>query len=288
MTPKKTPQKILVGAHVSIAGGLHKAVERAIALGATTMQIFTKSGRTWFAKKITQEEAERFKQAVKKTKLIGVTAHSSYLINIASINLKTIKKSLTALVEEIQRCELLSIPYLVLHPGSHVGTGEETGIKKIAKNLDRVLKKTSGKTLVLLETMAGQGTNIGYTFEQLREIIDLCEEQKKIGVCLDTCHIFAAGYDINTPEAYENTIKKFTQILGLRRLKVIHINDSKTLCNSRKDRHASLGTGKISPQAFKLIMNDKRLTNIPKILETPEPELYAEEIRMLKNMVSKK
>jgi deoxyribonuclease-4 len=184
----------------------------------------------------------------------------------------------------------LGIPYLVFHPGSHLGTGEETGIEQIAKNLETILEATPGKTMLLLENMAGQGTNIGYKFEQLKQIIDLCKSKysKRLGVCFDTCHAFAAGYDIATEKGYKETFKLFDKIIGIENLKAIHINDSYGALGARIDRHAPLGKGKITLETFSLIMNDKKLGNIPKILETPSDDamkLWAHEIKLLRSMV---
>ena len=182
----------------------------------------------------------------------------------------------------------LQIPYLVLHPGSHIGGGEEHGMQLIAENLDIALEAVPGETMVLLENMAGQGTNIGYKFEQLKNIIDLCKHKKRLGVCFDTCHAFAAGYDLSTPETYKETFKLFDEIIGLERLKAIHVNNSAGALGSKVDRHAPLTDGKIPLEAFKLMMNDKNLINIPKILETPsdsEMKLWASEIKLLKSLV---
>jgi len=281
-------KKILIGAHLSISGGLEKSAERAASIGCTTMQIFTKNNKAWFGKTIDEEEAKLFRKAVKSAGLSKIMAHCSYLINLASAKREVEQKSVAALKHELHRCEQLGIPYLVLHPGSHLGAGVEKGIKKVVKNLATVLKTASGKTTILLETMSGQGTNIGATFEEIKEIYKNCEYKKLLGVCLDTCHIFAAGYDISTPEEYEKTIKKFQRIIGLSRLKAIHINDSKTECGSKKDRHENIGKGEIPIEAFKLIMQDKRLSKIPKILETPSADgmtEYKREVRRLKGFV---
>jgi len=248
-------KKILLGAHISIADGLHKAIPRGEKIGCTAIQIFTKSSRSWFAKKLTDKDIEKFKKAEKESKQIKmVVAHTSYLINIASANKNTEKKSVESLAQELERCELLGIPYLVLHPGSHVGQGEEKGIEKIAKNLDHVLSKSKGKTKIALETMAGQGTNIGYTFKQLKKIRSICKQKSKVVVCLDTCHIFAAGYNFSSPEGYKKVVAEFAKTLGLGSLKVIHINDSKSERGSRVDRHANIGKGKIPRSVFKMIM----------------------------------
>lgn len=284
----------LVGAHISISdqsvsdglnkAGLSKAVEKAESIGCTAMQIFTKSNRTWFAKKISTTESNLFKNALKKSNISEVIVHAAYLINLAAKDTAVKNKSLKSLKEEMKRCEQLGIKYLVLHPGAHVGEGEEEGIIKIAKNLDSVMESTT--TTILLETTAGQGTNIGYTFEQIKKIRTLCRHKRRIHVCLDTCHIFAAGYDIRTEKTYKETLKAFDKIIGLKNLKAIHLNSSKTGLGSKKDRHENIGKGTIPLLTFKLIMNDSRLKNIPKILETPTKTLssYEHEIKLLKKL----
>lgn len=279
-------ETILIGAHVSIKGGLYKAIEEGERIGCNVIQIFTKSSRSWFAKKLTPIEIDEFKEAQKNSTIKTVVAHASYLINLGSPKKEIEEKSIQSLSDELFRCEKLNIPYLVLHPGAHLKNSIEDCIKQIAKNLEPILKKAS-KTMILLETTAGQGTNIGYTFEQLREIIDLSNEKNKLGVCLDTCHIFSAGYDISSKKSYDNVMSDFEKVIGFKNLKVIHINDSKTKFNSRKDRHANIGKGTIGLEAFKLIMNDKRLKNIPKILETPiiNGDEHQKEIELLKKMV---
>jgi len=218
MTPKnkriKNMKSDLLGAHLSIAGGIFKVIERAKSINATAIQIFVKNSRSWSAKPLSKEETEKFIQAKKTSNVEFVVAHSSYLINIASTNEKTEALSCKALFEELERCEQLKIPYLVLHPGSHLGSGEKEGIKRVAKNINSILKKFKGKTKILLETMAGQGTNIGYTFEQIKAIRDLIEEKSRVGVCLDTCHVYAAGYDIATEKGLNNTLKSFDKIIG--------------------------------------------------------------------------
>lgn len=280
-------KEILLGAHMSISGGLHKAAQRAKAIGCTTMQIFTKNNKAWFGKKLQKEEINLFKQAVKEAGLSKIMVHTSYLINIGSSRPEVEKKSIVALKHELHRCEELNIPYLVLHPGSHLGAGEEKCIKKVAKNLAAVLHDATGETMILLETMSGQGTNIGYTFEQLRQIYDLCTQHKHLGICLDTCHIFAAGYDFSTTESYKAMWQKFKKIIGMRKLKAIHLNDSLEPFGSKKDRHANIGKGEIPRKTFALIMNDKSLAAIPKVLETPAERdtTYQHEIQLLRKMV---
>jgi len=283
---KKQISEALVGAHISIAGGLYKSVERAIEIGCTTMQIFTKSNRSWFGEKIREEEIEKFKEALKNSCLSKIMVHSSYLINIGSGKEDVEKKSISALKHELHRAEQLGIPYLVFHPGAHLGIGEEECIKKIAKNLDNALSESTGETQILLETTAGQGTNVGYKFEHLKDIYDLCKHKKHLGICLDTCHIYVAGYDISTKEKFKKVLDEFKKIVGIKKLKAIHLNDSKTECGSRKDRHANLGNGKISLKTFQEIMQNESLKNIPKILETPDPDKYAKEIEMLKKFAT--
>ncbi len=279
---------ILVGAHMSIAGGFYKAIEQGEKIGCTALQIFTKNNRTYFGKKITQQDRGKFKETLKNSSVKSVATHASYLINIGSHNADVEKKSVSALVHELERCDQLCIPYLIIHPGSHTGAGEEKCITQIAYNLDKALKKIKNRTMILLETAAGQGTNVGYTFEQLRAIYDQCKQRKRIGFCLDTCHIFCAGYNINTPDGYKKVWQQFEKVLGRSKLKIIHLNDSKMTCGSRRDRHEHIGTGEISIATFKRIMNDPKLKNIPKILETPDEEKYEKEIALLKKMVSKK
>lgn len=278
---------ILLGAHTSISGGFYKAIEEGEQIGCTAIQIFTKSGRSWFAKKITPEEINKFKETLKNSHIKTVIAHSAYLINLGSPKKETEEKSIAGLKLELERCEQLGIPYLVIHPGAHLKTGEEKCLKQIAKNLDSILKKHDGKTKILLETTAGQGTNVGYKFEHIKEILDLSKEKNKLGVCLDTCHIFSAGYDIGSPKGYKKVMEQFSKIIGIKNLKAIHLNDSKTELNSRKDRHENIGKGTIPISTFKLIMNDKRFEKIPKILETPVKigNEYYEEIKLLKRMV---
>jgi deoxyribonuclease-4 len=283
-----TKKTILVGSHISSAGKLHLAFERGESINCSTMQIFTKSSRKWFSTKLPDAQVDAFKQAAKKSPIKIVVSHAGYLINIASTNTDTLKKSIQSLIDEIKLCEQLDIPYLVLHPGSHLGAGEQAGIKQIAENLDFALDSVLGKSMILLENMAGQGTNIGYKFEQLKAIIDLCKNKKRLGVCLDTCHLFAAGYDISTPDGYKKTIKDFDKIIGLAKLHAIHINNSSEGLGSKKDRHAPLEDGKLPLETFEWIMNDKNLADIPKILETPsdaDMKLWAKEIKILKSLV---
>ncbi len=271
------------GAHESIAGGIFNAIERGQTATCDTIQMFNKSNSQWRAKKIEQAELDKYFEKIKETSVTVATSHSSYLINIASPVKELNEKSYNALKEEMERCQMLEIPNLVMHPGSHVGTGEEAGIKRIIKNLNKLFKELKNNNVcLLLETTAGQGSNLGYTFEQIGEMIDGVKIQDHIGVCLDTCHIFAAGYPISDPKEYKKTMKKFDDIIGIDKLKIIHMNDSKKEFGSRRDRHEHIGKGHIGIEAFRNIVNDKRLKKIPMILETPKEEELKEDIENLK------
>lgn len=279
----------LIGAHISTEKGLHFAFERGEAIGCTAMQIFTKGCRSWKSAPLDIDEIRLFKQCAQQSPIQSVIAHAGYLINLASKDSATEILSIRSLVDEITRCAQLGIPFLVLHPGAHVGTGEQEGINKIACNLNNVLEKTDPYVSILLETTAGQGTVIGYTFDQLKQIRDLCNDKNRIGICMDICHIFAAGYNLITAKDYKKTIENFDKILGLSILKTIHINDSSGDIGSHLDRHAPIGKGNIPLIIFKKIMRDKRLANIPKILETPTDAslvLWKKEIELLKEFAN--
>ncbi len=272
-----------LGAHMSIAGGVYNAVLDGQRATCDTIQIFTKSSNQWRAKPLSDDEVERFFTEQKNTGVTVACAHDSYLINLASPDNDMYQKSFEAFGIELERCHTLNVPHLVMHPGSHMGEGEEAGLKKIAGAFNRLFEKDPGnKTIVCLETTAGQGTNLGYRFEQLAQIIDMVEDKSRMGVCLDTCHIFAAGYPIQDEKDYRATMKQFDSILGLDRLKVMHFNDSKKGFGSRVDRHDHIGKGELGLEPFRHIMNDKRLAKIPKILETPKGDELLEDIENLK------
>jgi len=276
--------RLLIGAHMSIAGGLEKSIERGDSIGCTAIQLFTKSNRQWHAKKITEAEAELFKQTLKEaTHVREVVAHTSYLINVGATNREVEKKSVHSLSQELERCELLGIAYLVLHPGSYAGGEEEMCLEQIATNLDLVLEKVPGKVQILIETMAGQGKTVGYSFEQIAAIRKMIKNKRRVGVCLDTCHIFAAGYDFRTPTTYKAMWRDFDKIIGLKRLKAIHMNDSEKGLDSHVDRHIDIGKGKLGLEPFRLIMNDPAFYDIPKILETPHKDLD-DDLRNLKTL----
>ena len=277
----------LLGAHTSTAGGVSKSIERAEKLGFTAIQIFTKNNNRWFQKQLDEKEISKFRINLKNSNIKFVVSHDSYLINLCAKDKSILRKSREAFLDELTRCEQLGIPYLNFHPGSHLGAGEKEGIKLIVESLNIIHNKTKHfKVSSMLEATAGAGTAIGYRFEQLREIIDLVDNKKRMSVCIDTAHIFAAGYDIKNLKNYKKVIKEFDEIIGLERLKCFHMNDSKKELGSRRDRHEHIGKGFIGKDGFANIMNDKRLKNIPKILETPKGKQMKEDIRNLKTLLS--
>jgi deoxyribonuclease-4 len=273
--------KQLLGAHTSIQGGVSKAVELADKLGFTAMQIFTKNNSRWDSNRISDNEVEQYKTKLSQSKIKSVLAHSSYLINLCSANAEIRKKSLSSFIEELERCEQLGIEYLNFHPGAHGGQGTDEAIKIIAEALNTATSKTKNAGC-MLELTAGQGTSIGHSFEELAGIIDLVENKKRMAVCIDTAHIFAAGYDISKKESYEKTFEDFDAVVGLKYLKYFHLNDSKKPLGSRVDRHEHIGKGFIGLEGFRLILNDKRFENIPKVLETPKGKECLEDLENLK------
>ena len=258
-----------LGAHMSISGGCDLALERAAALEMTACQIFTKNERQWVAKPLDPGVVERFRAQRAALGVGHLVAHDSYLINLASPDDALREKSRVAFGGELERCEALGVPALVTHPGAHVGSGVDAGLARVAEGLNRVLADLpDGTVSVLLETTAGQGTTLGRTFEELAAIIAMVEDQSRIGVCLDTCHVFAAGYELRTPDGYAATMANFDAVLGLDRLRAIHLNDSKHGLGSHKDRHDHIGGGELGLEAFRNVVNDPRLAGRPGILET--------------------
>jgi len=262
---------MLLGAHTSISGGLHRAIIRGNLLGCTCIQIFIKNANRWYSKRITEEEKKLFLETKAKSRIELVIAHNSYLINLASENKLKLQKSIDSLYREIERAEILEIPYLVMHPGAHLGAGEQNGLDIISEALIQLIEKTKNFNIkICLETTAGQGTVLGYKFEQLNYITESINKNERLGVCFDTCHVFASGYDLRTKEEYDKTLCEFDRIVGLDKIWVIHLNDSMKMLGSKKDRHAHIGQGKIGINAFKYFMNDKKFFNVPKIIETPK------------------
>ncbi len=276
---------------MSIAGGLEQAVKRGESIGCTAIQIFTKSNRQWDAKPLTQEAIDAFKQAFSDSPISAkhVVTHATYLINLGSPDRSISHKSALALSQELERCNALGIPYLVLHPGSHVDSGEEHCLEQIGDNLNKILDEDTGNTIILLENMAGQGSTMGYTFEQLATMRGLVNNKKRIGFCFDTCHAFAAGYDLRTPKSYEATWHHFDKVLGLEHLHAIHLNDSKKELGSHVDRHEEIGKGQLGLEPFRLLFNDPRFFDVPKILETPKDTLedYAHNMETIRKLLSR-
>lgn len=260
-----------LGAHMSISGGLQKAFLRGENTGCQVIQIFTRNRNRWQSKELSKKEIDTFFETRDKTSVRLVAAHDSYLINLASPRPDVAEKSFHALLDDLGRAELLKIPYLVMHPGAHLGEGESRGLARISEGINRIHDRTEGYGVkLLLETTAGQGTNLGYRFEHLAEIIEKTESGDRLGVCFDTCHVFAAGYDFRTRTTYRDVFRKFDEIIGLNRLMLFHINDSKKALGSRVDRHEHPGAGKIGLKAFAQLLNDDRFSKHPFLLETPK------------------
>ena len=275
-----------VGAHVSAAGGVENAPVRASKIGARAFALFTKNQRRWEAKPLSEENIEGFNEQVEELgfSMDHIIPHDSYLINLGHPEKAQLEKSRNAFLDEIQRCEQLGIRLLNFHPGSHLDKiSPEECIERNAESVNWALERTEGVTAVF-ENTAGQGTNMGYRFEHLAEMIDRVEDKTRVGVCIDTCHAFAAGYDIRTQDGFDQTLKEFNQSVGLQYLKAMHLNDSKKELGSRVDRHESLGDGEIGLEAFRFIMQDQRFDDIPLILETPDTDRWPVEIEMLYSM----
>ena len=272
-----------VGAHVSASGGVFNAVENAVAIGAKAFALFTKNQRQWSAKELDGETIEKFKKALEQSGILPkhVLPHDSYLINLGHPEADKREKSMDAFLDEVQRCEQLGLDRLNFHPGSHLKKiSEDECLSSIADAMNRTLEKTEGVSLVL-ENTAGQGSNLGFKFEHLAQTIEKVEDKSRVGVCIDTCHMFTAGYDIRTREAYDKTWSEFDKIIGFKYLMGMHINDSKAKFGSHVDRHHSLGKGEIGLDAFRFIMNDERMNDIPLILETIDESIWKDEIELL-------
>lgn len=274
---------MIFGAHESIAGGLYLAVQRGQQATCDTIQVFNKSNNQWRAKPLSPEDIDAFFGAQEETGVTVSASHTSYLINVASPKPELEQKSFAALKVEMERCNMLRIPHLVMHPGSHLGAGEEVGLKQIADNLNRLFDSFAKNTVtILLEATAGQGSNLGYKFEQLAWLIEHIEDTDHVGVCLDTCHVFAAGYPLIKPSEYRATMKSFDETVGIERIKILHLNDSRRELGSKIDRHEHIGKGQIGLDGFANIVNDKRFADVPKIIETPKGKELTEDIENLK------
>ncbi len=275
-----------IGAHVSAAGGVENAPENANKIGATAFALFTKNQRQWEAKSLTEENINSFKKNCEKYgyKPAQILPHDSYLINLGHPEKAALQKSRDAFLDEMQRCEQLGLDRLNFHPGSHLNKiSEDECLAKIAESINISLEKTKG-VIAVIENTAGQGTNLGFSFYQLKKIIDLVEDKSRVGVCIDTAHAYSAGYDLKTKEGFEKVFQEFDEVIGFEFLKGMHLNDSKKDFGSKVDRHDSLGKGTLGLEVFDCIMNDDRFVGIPLILETPNEDLWAEEIKLLKSL----
>jgi deoxyribonuclease-4 len=274
-----------VGAHVSASGGVENAPVNAHEIGANAFALFVKNQRQWFSKELTQKNIDLFKENCEKYgfKPFQILPHDSYLINLGHPEEGPLEKSRKSFLDEMKRCEMLGIDRLNFHPGSHLNKiSEEGSLQIIAESVNIALDKTNGVTAVI-ENTAGQGTNLGYKFEHLKYIIDRVEDKGRVGVCLDTCHSYVAGYDLKTRDGFDKTFRQFEEIVGFKYLKGMHFNDAKKDLGSKVDRHASLGEGTLGWEPFKWIMQDSRFDDIPLILETPDDERWAEEIKALRD-----
>ncbi len=276
----------LLGAHESVAGGLHFAFDHIRSVGGAALQIFTRNQRQWKPKPVTEEEQTLFAAAWQETGSLPVASHASYLVNLASAKAELVEKSITAFAEELERCSLLNIPLVVMHPGSHGGDGVDIGLKRFSKNLDTAIERADNNVTVLLETTAGQGTGLGSQFAELAFTINNSRNSDKLGVCIDTCHIFAAGYDIRSTESYKTTMDDFDKLIGIDNIKFFHLKDSKKGLGSRVDRHEHIGKGEIGLEGFANLLNDPRFADHPMTLETPKGKDLQEDRDNLKTLTS--
>jgi len=279
---------MILGAHVSVSGGIMNAFENALSVGCETFQIFTKNQNQWQERKFTSEEIYGFSAARVSGPFseVPLASHDSYLINLCSTDEEKLQRSRAAFVQEIERCQAIGIDLLIFHPGSHLGQGEEWGLDLIAQSLISAISETENSTVrLLIETTAGQGSNLGYRFEHLARILDLVSTPERMGVCLDTCHIFAAGYDIREPETYDQTFAEFDRLIGLQHLFAFHLNDSKKGLGSKVDRHERIGQGEIGQAAFEFLCRDERFKKIPGYLEVPGgDDAFRSDLDWLKQM----
>lgn len=282
------PNTRLLGAHMPTTGGLHRAILSGHEIGCTAVQLFTTSPRQWRARPLSEEEIAAFDEARQQTGIHTVISHDSYLINLAAPDQDVLQRSREAFLDELQRAEALNIPWVVTHMGSYLNSSEEAGLATLGESVRFLLEQTEGLRVgIALETTAGQGTNLGYRFEHLARIIEMAGGSERIGVCFDTCHVFVAGYDIRTPEALSATLDEFDRIIGLQRLKVIHVNDAKKPLGSRVDRHEHIGDGELGLETFRILLHEPRIAHVPVILETPEPEkMHPVNLRRLKEILS--
>lgn len=282
------PATVCLGAHVSIAGGLDKAFDNGEELGCDCLQIFTRSSRQWKAAPIRDEDAAAFRDRHAASTIGPVIVHTSYLINVSAVNPATRAKSLAALEDEVRRADQLGCPMVVLHPGSHGGEGEEAGLAAVSESLRQVIDATAASPVrIALETTAGQGTNLGHRFEHIARLYERVDAPDRLAVCIDSCHLLAAGYEIRTREGYDRAIAEFDRTIGLDRLRFIHLNDSKTDLGSHVDRHEHIGEGNLGLEPFRFILNDPRLVHIPMCIETPKGKTRKEDKELdLRNLAA--
>jgi len=281
-SPSGAPSGPLLGAHMSIAGGVHQALYRAQQAGCEAVQVFTKPSRQWQAKPLRDEDIAAFREAQQAAGITTVIAHDSYLLNLAATDLTLWEKSLHAFIDEMERCEALHIATLVAHPGAHVGAGEEAGLANIARAIDAVHAACAGfRTRITLEITAGQGTCLGYRFAHMHEILARVRDSERLRFCFDTQHAFAAGYDLRTAAGYAGTFAEFDELIGLQRLAAFHLNDAKKGLGSRVDRHAHIGAGCLGVEPFRRLMQDRRFWGLPMCLETPKSQDLHEDIAAL-------
>jgi deoxyribonuclease IV len=275
-----------LGAHVSVAGGLSAAPARGRAIGADVIQIFTRNQVQWRVSRVDRVEASQFREAMARNGLTLAVSHGSYLVNLASPDRETLQRSRQAFRGELGRCAALGIPHIVFHPGAHMGAGIEAGIRTIVASLDQALERSrDADVMPLLEVTAGQGSSIGHRFEQLAEILARVRRPERLGLCLDTCHLLAAGYDIASPHGYERTLEELNLLIGLERVRFIHLNDARAGLGSHLDRHAPIGHGHLGRQTFARLLQDPRLRDVPMVVETPGPEaVWKKEIALLRRL----
>lgn len=270
--------EILLGSHMSTSGGMAKAIDRGESIGCTAIQVFVKGNTRWQWPPLKPDDVAKFREGLQRANIKSVIAHAIYLVNLCSDKPEFVRKSVDDMTDELNRCDTLGIPGVVMHPGAHCGAGCEAGIEAIAQGLNEVFAATpEGSARVLLETTAGQGSCLGHQFEEISGIIERVERKDRLGVCLDTCHVFAAGFDLRTREGYEKMWSDFDRIIGREMLKALHLNDSKQPLGSRKDRHQHIGKGEMGLEPFRFIMNDQTLKHIPKVLETDKDDEMTED-----------
>jgi deoxyribonuclease-4 len=279
-----------LGAHVSTAGGLHKAPAQGQAIDAQAIQIFTRNQVQWRASPVGVEESAAFRAALAASGVQMAVAHGSYLVNLASPDPLGLQRSRDAFTAELERCQALGLPHLIFHPGAHLGAGEAAGLRTLAHSLDEALARAACPDVMpLLEVTAGQGTNLGATFEHLAAVLDRVRAPERLGVCLDTCHLYAAGYDIATPQGYEDTLARLERLVGLERVRALHLNDARRGLGSRLDRHAPIGEGCLGLEPFRRLMRDPRLNGRPMLLETPGgPAAWKHELALLRGLAARR